>query len=466
MQTPSNYNVVIFLNSTFYQKEIDQLIEPFTNGQKVLVYLFYIDSQNKIDLSSWESKENFDIVEITSEFTPLQFDEDIIIIDALFGFDITKPLSGGFAAVVRLINHLESTVVSIGAPSGLLPDDNTLNNSAHIVKANYTLLLGEAPIACYFAENQVYLGEWSVVNNLPNITESTQLPTFTTTDEIKEYYKPRKRFSHKGNYGHGLLIAGSLGMAGACTLAAQAALKTGIGLLTIHSAQCNRTILQTNVPEAMVQCDTNETFFSDLVIDTTPFQGIAIGPGLGMDDDTNLALHHLLIENSNNNIPIVLDADGINLLANNSGLLYNGVKGAILTPHPIELERLVGKCNNSYIRLTKAIELAKKAEVYIVLKGAYSILIMPDGSYQFNSTGNSGMATGGSGDVLTGIILALLSQGYNKREAIVIANYVHGMAGDIAIQEVGEISLTASDIVNNLPKAWIKLNQMSQEETF
>ena len=463
MQTPSDYNVVIFLNSTFYQPKIDQLIEPFTNGQEVIVYLFYIESQEKIDLSTWKSKDNFKIIEVISEFTPPTLNEETIVIDALFGFELNKPLTGGFAAVVRLINSSQATVVSIGAPSGLLPTDNTLNNAAHIVKANYTLLLDKAPLACYFNENQIFLGNWSVVAENDKESESEH-PQFTSEESIAELIKLRRRFSHKGTYGHGLLIAGSAGMAGACSLAAKAALKSGLGLLTIHAPSCNRIIHQVDTPEAMVECDIHEEVFSESIVDQTLYQAIAIGPGLGVAEESHYAFQHLIVDNNQHKVPLIIDADAINILASNTHLLYNAIEGAILTPHPVELERLIGKCNNSYIRLNKAIELAIKAKVYIILKGAYSFLIKPDGSYLMTAFGNAGMATAGSGDILTGILLSLITQGYSKMEALIIGTYIHGKAGDLAAEQVGEISLTASDIIKYLPQAWLNLSRIAMNQ--
>ena len=456
------YNVVIFLRSSFYKDKINQIIEPFLTHQSVIIYLFNIQNQEKIDLSQWEKRTNIKIEEITSEFIPPVLTEEMLIIDALFGFELTEPLAGGFAAVARLINNSKSTVLSIGAPSGLLPIDNTTNNINQIVKANYTLLIEDAPLACYFEENQHFLGTWSV---LPiNKKEENQLIPFTTLDDIIDAFKPRRRFSHKGNYGHGLLIGGSIGMAGAATLSAQAALKSGIGLLTIHAPLCNRAIHQTSVPEAMIDCDTNEICFSQL-LDTTNYQSVAIGPGLGLSEESSHAFQHLLIQNEEINTPLIIDADGLNILANYNQL-QKRIKGAILTPHPIELERLVGKCNNSYIRLKRAIEFAQKTESYIILKGAYSFLIYPDGSYNLNPTGNSGMATGGSGDVLTGILLALQAQGYNQKDSLKIGAYIHGKAGDLASKEIGETSVTATDIIKKLPEAWQFVAKAFQNTNF
>ncbi|EGJ70937.1 YjeF-related protein [Bacteroides coprosuis DSM 18011] len=456
MNTSSTYNVVIFLNSTFYTNSLDQIIEPLISNQSAIVYLFNIHNQEKLDLTHWEKKNNnIKVEEITSQFVPPTLTEETLVIDALFGFELQHPLSGGFAAVARLINSSKSTVVSIGAPSGLFPEDNTTNNLNHIIKANYTILTEEPPLACYFDENQPFLGQWNILPINPKKEED--LVPFTSEEEVIDIIKPRRRFSHKGTYGHGLLVAGSLGMAGACSMAASASLKSGIGLLTIHTPLCNRAIHQVSTPEAMVDCDTNEICFSQL-LDTTGYKAVAVGPGLGLAEESATALQHLILQCDELGTPLIIDADGLNILANYPHL-YRNIKGAILTPHPVEIERLIGKCNNSYIRLNRAIEFAKKFEVFIILKDAYSFVICPDGSYQLNPTGNEGMATGGSGDVLTGILLALRAQGYSQEECIKLGTYIHGKAGDLAALEVGKIGMTAQDIIKYLPKAWKELSE-------
>ena len=270
---------------------------------------------------------------------------------------------------------------------------------------------------------------------------------------MSQLIKPRKRFAFKNNFGHALLIAGSSGMAGASILAARACLRSGVGLLTIHTPVCNHDILQTAVPEAMVQNDVHELYFAEPV-DLDNYQAIAIGPGIGQEEETALATFDQLADCY---IPAVLDADAINILSSHRNYLNRLPRRSILTPHIGELERLIGRCNDSFDRLTKAKELAAYLQCYIVLKGAYSTVITPEGKFYFNPTGNPGMATGGSGDVLTGIILALLAQGYSQENAARLGTFVHGLAGDIACRRTGEISLTASDIIAALPEAWKEL---------
>lgn len=239
-------------------------------------------------------------------------------------------------------------------------------------------------------------------------------------------------------------------MAGASVLAARACLRSGVGLLTVHAPICNYDILQMSAPEAMVETDASENYFA-VPTDTDDYQAVGIGPGLGRNEETEAALIEQL---EHCQTPVVLDADALNILANHRHTLTHLPKGSILTPHPKELERLTGKCQDSYERLTKACELAHTAHVHIVLKGAYSAIITPEGKCFFNPTGNPGMATGGSGDVLTGVILALLAQGYSSDEAAKIGTYIHGLAGDIAQKKQGMTGLIASDIITCLPAAW------------
>lgn len=239
-------------------------------------------------------------------------------------------------------------------------------------------------------------------------------------------------------------------MAGASVLAAKACLRSGVGLLTMHVPYCNNMIVQTSVPEAMTELDPSDTCFA-CPTDTDDYQAVGIGPGLGKAEETEGAV----LEQIDSCLsPMVVDADALNVLAGHRNYIGRLPKGSILTPHPKELERLVGKCQDSYERLTKARELARTSGTYIILKGAYSVVITPQGKCYFNTTGNPGMATGGSGDVLTGVVLALLAQGYASEDAACLAMYVHGLAGDIACKKYGTIGMTAGDIVTCLPLAW------------
>lgn len=391
--------------------------------------------------------------EVTTQFIPPKLTEDDVIIDGLFGSGLNKPLTGGFASLVKFINGAGATIVSIDIPSGLMGENNGSHDKEAVVRADYTLSLQFPKLAFLFAENEAYVGAWKVLDIGISKEVIRQTPTpyeMGDAGKIRHQLKIRNRFSHKGDFGKALLVAGQQGMAGASILAARACLRSGVGLLTVHVPLCNNTIVQTSVPEAMTSLDPNEFFFTETP-DLDVYQAIGVGPGLGKDDHTKQALYDLLTHSS---VPMVVDADALNLIGENHSYLRRLPNGSIITPHPGEMDRLVGKCADSYERLSKAINLAQTCGIYIVLKGAYTAVISPAGNCWFNVTGNPGMATGGCGDVLTGIILALLAQGYDADTAAKMGVYIHGMAGDIAARERGETSLIASDVVNNLPKAW------------
>jgi NAD(P)H-hydrate epimerase len=252
--------------------------------------------------------------------------------------------------------------------------------------------------------------------------------------------------------GSALIIAGSYGMAGAAILSTEACLRAGPGKVTVHTPKRNVPILQTAVPEAIVSIDREETMFTEGV-PTEDFQAVGIGPGLGTSEQTAITL---IAQLRRTQCPLVVDADALNILAAHRAWMQQLPKGVILTPHPKELDRMEGKSIDSYERLTKARQLAERLQGYVVLKGHYTAICMPDGHVVFNSTGNAGMATAGSGDVLTGIITGLLSRGYDRQQACVLGVYLHGLAGDLAARELGEESLLASDLIRYLPKAFMR----------
>ena len=431
-------------------------------GCRVAVYLFNTKGTLSPDCETNKERlagvAGIDFHEITTQFVPPVLTAEHVVVDGLFGSGLNKPLSGGFAAVVKYINTSPATVVAIDVPSGLMGEDNTYNIQANIIRADLTLSLQLPKLAFLFAENAPFVGEWQLLDiglSEEAIEEKETDFALTEHEDVASMLKPRGKFAHKGNFGRALLIAGSQGMAGASVLAARACLRSGVGLLTVHIPFCNNFIVQTSVPEAMTEIDINDVRFS-CATDTDDYQGVGIGPGLGKAGDTEAAL---LEQIESCQTPMVVDADALNLLGEHRSYIGRLPKGSILTPHPKELERLVGKCQNSYERLTKARELARSAGVHILLKGAYSVVIAPSGKCWFNPTGNPGMATGGSGDVLTGVVLALLAQGYDAETAARMAAYVHGLAGDIACKKHGVMGMTAGDIVTCLPPAWRMLEE-------
>lgn len=395
--------------------------------------------------------------EITGAFQPPVLTENHLVIDGLFGSGLNKPLRSGYAGIVKYINAHNCTVVAIDMPSGLMGEDNTPNDPDSIIRAHHTFSLQLPKLAFFFADNAPYVGRWHLLDiglSLDAISDTETPYRLMEEDEIRNSIKQRSRFAHKGHFGHAMLVAGSRGMAGASILSAKACLRSGVGLLTVHAPSMNNSMLQTAVPEAMVDADIHTEHFAESV-DSNAYAAIGIGPGLGTSQETKFAV---IAQIQSCHKPMVIDADALNILAAHRQVLFNELpRNTILTPHPGEFDRLVGQSDNAYERLMKALELARETKAHIVLKGAYTAIVAPDGSCAFNPTGNPGMATGGSGDVLTGIILALLSQGYAAGEAARIGVYVHGLAADIAAERFTEIAMTAGDIIACLPEAWKRL---------
>ena len=269
-------------------------------------------------------------------------------------------------------------------------------------------------------------------------------------DYIRSLLRVRDPQSYKGTFGHALLYAGSYGMAGAAVLSAKACMRSGVGLLTVCTPPANNDILQISVPEAMVRFTDDMYADSDL----SRYSAIGAGPGLGKGDSQTVLLDKLL---KNAACPSVLDADALNIISQNNYLLDYIPSGSVITPHPGELARLTGKADNWSQMAEKAIALARSTGITVVIKGAPTVTVTPDGTAYINTTGNAGMATGGSGDVLTGIVLALLAQGYSATDSAAIAVFIHGLAGDLAAQNLSQTAMTSADIISFLPQAWIKM---------
>lgn len=393
------------------------------------------------------------VVEVKEAFSMPALKKDTVIIDALFGSGLNKPVREGiFVSVINGINASGCRVVAVDMPSGLLGENNHPLEGV-VVSATDTFTLHFPKLSLLMPENAPFVGNISILDiglSQEWIDREPSPLHFTDEKEIKALLKPRGRHAHKGNFGRALLIAGSRGMAGASVLAARAALRSGVGLLTVHVPVCNNVIVQSSVPEAMTSIDSNECCFSD-DIDVSKYNAVAVGPGLGQGKESEAALLRLI---GNCTAPMVVDADALNILSRNKEWLYRLPAGCVLTPHPGEFERLFGKATSRYQAIESVRAVARDCGIVIVLKGAYTTIIAPDGNLYFNSTGNSGMATGGSGDVLTGIILALLAQGYDSATAARIAVYLHGLAGDMAAMDKGQTALVAGDIVGYLPSAW------------
>lgn len=432
------------------------------DGYQVSVYLFNVHNKLSADCASnkkrlTEGKRVKSFTEITVNFDPPQLNENMVVIDGLFGSGLNKPLAGGFAAMVKYINQSAAKVVSIDIPSGMMCEDNTYNIHANIIRADLTLTLQQKKLSMMLADMQQYLGRLKVLDirlSQEFMQKAACKYKLLEENDIRSLLRPRNDFAHKGSMGNALMIAGSYGMTGAAILSTKACLRAGAGKVTTHTPKRNYDIMQISVPEAVLQLDHEETYFSEPT-ETEPFDAVGIGPGLGTNEGSAIAL---IAQIRRCTCPLVIDADAINILASHRAWMQQLPKDIVMTPHPKELDRLAGNTStNCFERLSKASELAERLQAYIILKGHYSALCLPNGCIEFNSTGNSGMATAGSGDVLTGIITALLARGYEQADACRIGMYLHGLAGDLAIKDLGKESLIASDLINYLPKAFLRM---------
>lgn len=383
--------------------------------------------------------------------------EDLVI-DALFGSGLNRGLEGVTAGLVNHINQSGCTVISIDIPSGMFTDHSSKGNV--VIKAHLTLSFQCYKLAFLVAENSDFIGEVHIldIGLHPGYYKSVSSKYELTDKEIiHSIYKPRNRFSHKGNFGHALIIAGSYGKIGAAVLASKACLRSGVGLLSCHIPKCGYDILQTALPEAMVITDFNSSFITKIEDDLSKYKAIGIGPGIGKASETKLMLKQVFDNYKN---PVVLDADALNNMATQKDLFGHIPPGSILTPHPKEFERLFGETANDFEKVALALQKAKELNVVIVLKGHHTLITTPDGKAFFNSTGNAGMATGGSGDVLTGILTGLLAQGYTSANAAILGVYLHGFAGDIAAERLSMEAMMAGDIIENLGQAFISIAEI------
>ena len=380
-----------------------------------------------------------------------KIDDDDIIIDAIFGSGLSRPLEGLAADLVRHINDNQAIRIAIDIASGLNGDamNHVCTQDIPIFRPDYTVSIQFPKMAFLYPENEPFVGKWEVLDIKihPDYIEKLDTTNFyTTEDVVKPLIHRRGKHSHKGTYGHALLVAGSTGKTGAALLASEACLRSGVGLLTTHLPKSAMLPLQVYLPEAMISPDESDNCFSQ-VLDLQPYNAIGVGPGLGKAEETVNALKHLIQDAK---VPLVLDADALNIISENKTWLSFLPERTIITPHPKEFERLFGKTDNSQQRLELQREMSVKYKIIIVLKGANTSITFPNGSCFFNSTGNPGMATAGSGDVLTGIVLSLLAQRYTPEEAAIIGVFMHGRAGDKAAAEKGMEAMIARDIIKSL----------------
>ena len=390
---------------------------------------------------------------LRTETDEISFEGCDVIIDAVFGSGLSRPPAGLYARVIDSVNGSSALRIAVDIPSGLMAD---APSSGSIIRADYTVSFQLPKLAFFLPESYAYTGEWVLVDiglNKDFIRSAEARHFYVRLKDVRKMIKPRGKFDHKGTFGHALLIAGSYGKMGAAVLAARAALRAGLGLLSVHIPGSGYEIMQSAVPEAMVHVDSQPQWFSS-VPDLTPYSVLGIGPGLGQNESTRAALVKTLETFEK---PLVLDADALNIIGAHRDMLKLIPPGSILTPHPKEFERLAGRWENEFERLEMLRQLAVTLKAIVVLKGAYTAIADEKGLIYFNSTGNPGMATGGTGDVLTGLLTSLLAQKYTSVEAAVIGVFIHGLAGDLGVLECGMEGLIASDVVDNIPAAFQKI---------
>ncbi len=433
-------------------------------GYHVSVYLFNTTGKLSEDCDKnrkrlQDCRKVKEFVEVVDEFDPPKLSAETLVIDGLFGTGLSKPLAGGFASLVKYINQSPAYILSIDVPSGLMTEDNSYNVRANMIKADQTLTIHQRKLAFLFPENQQFVGKLRILDIRLSEEGAERIDAqFTMLDEadVAKKLRPRDKFAHKGNMGTAMIIAGSQGMAGASILATRACLRSGVGKAIVHIPRRLNDILQISVPEAIVDTDADEKYFTEAT-DTSYVDAVCIGPGLRQQESSAIAL---ISQIRRTTVPIVLDADALNILANHRAWLQQLPGGIVMTPHPKEFDRLNGSpCADSYERLSRARSMAEHQKAYILLKGHYTALCMPDGRVVFNTTGNAGMATAGSGDVLSGIITGLLARGYGQADACMLGMYLHGLAGDLAAADLGQESVTASDLIAYLPRAFRRLEE-------
>lgn len=390
--------------------------------------------------------------EVQSSFNMPKISQSHLIIDGLFGSGLCEELKGGFKSLVQYINEVNATVVSIDLPSGLFGDWNPQIVNRNTIHATLTLAIQFPRISFFISDNAELIGEWKLIDiGLSGAAIAGSAVNFCLVEsrDVQHRLRQRNEFASKADFGSAVLYAGSYGMMGAAILAARGCLRGGVGKLTVNSPKCGYAVMQTAVPEALYRHNRGELNIVDIHPERS-FNAIAIGPGIGTNELTVKALGDFLAAT---NQPVILDADALNCIALKPSVLNSIPVLSVITPHAGEFDRLFGPQPSAEARLRKAIEMAKYYNILIVLKGRYTAIVRPDGKVYFNSSGCPAMATPGSGDVLTGLLLAMLAQGYPAELASLVAVYIHGVAGEMAAAEHGEYGVTATDIAENIGRA-------------
>ena len=431
------------------------------NGFNPEIYLFNIGG-NRLSKECAKCKElllsefpQVKLKEVVSEFLPPELNSRCLVIDGLFGSGLNRPLPQSICVILRSINDSNADVVSIDIPSGLFSEWNTNLVNNNTIHATLTIAIEFPHLSFFFDDNAELIGEWTTVSiglSQEAIRNTTYQYYLITHADAQKILRPRWPEANKSEYGSALICAGSYGMMGAAVLATRGCLRAGAGKVTCYSPQCGNTILQTAVPSAMFATSNDKTYLTDISLRHT-YQAIGIGPGIGTRDDTITALGNFLKQCNAKQMPLVIDADALNCIAARPILLNYLPVMSVLTPHEGEFDRLFGEQSSSEARLRKAIEVSAFYNVVILLKGRYTAVVRPDGKVHINSSGSPALATGGSGDVLTGIITGLMSQSYSSEMATILGAYIHGVAGEICADEHGTFGTTAEDIAQNVGKA-------------
>jgi hydroxyethylthiazole kinase-like uncharacterized protein yjeF len=385
---------------------------------------------------------------------------DVLVGDALFGTGISRAVDDDyFSGIINLVNSSAGVIFSVDIPSGLFADGNGhFEKGSAVIQANKTFTFEQPKLSFLFAENAIFTGNVEIIPIGIHADFKTQTETsefFITRSVVSELRQQVGKFSHKGTFGHALLVGGSKGKAGSIALTTKAAITSGAGLATALVTEKVLPVIQDLVPEAMCITSGENNYLAQIPALPKSITSIGIGPGMGVEKETVNVLKRLLAEI---NLPFVLDADALNILSENKTWISFLPAGTILTPHPKEFDRLTKAHANGYERWKTQVELSKRYNIFIVLKGAYSSVTTPLGKTFFNTTGNPGMSTGGSGDVLTGILTGLMAQGYPSIDTCLLGVFVHGLAGDLAYAEKGREALVASDIINKLGEAFQKIS--------
>ena len=424
--------------------------------EKIRVKIFILETGKPGSPAFQENLHKLQLLHCDLHFLPSAehypvISNEVVVIDALFGTGLNRPLTGNPASLVKHINVQSRFIISLDVPSGMLTDEPS--DPEACIRSRYTLSFQQYKLAFLIAENSRNTGEVIILPiGLSETFEENETTAFELINEylIRSILPYREKTAHKGNFGHTLLVAGSEGMMGAALLAAKGCMQMGTGKLTCQVPAIGYTIMQTGIPEAMCLIS-GEKVIEQAFFPTAQYTAMGIGPGLGKDERTINWFRHQLVQQNKN---LVLDADALNIIAEQNDSPLKIPSGSIITPHPLEFDRLFGKSGNGFERLNTAIAKAAELNIYIILKGHYTAIITPMKKVYFNPTGNPGMAKAGMGDVLTGMVTGLLARKMALPEAALLAVYIHGLAGDIVASSKSMEAMQASDLINAIPEAW------------